>query len=328
MYYSPQVIVKDTSDFAQQINLKTKGRNKSIILNYSTATPWTNKGYKHYIFRKTGNNWALIDSVIGAGNTMQYEDKGLYLNQSLVKGIEYEYVVKTIGKYGNPKVPKPLPNLSPIAKGSLFDSTPPCKPVLIITSPPCSDCSAFKAIVNPQNLLSWTNNSLTCDSLVKQYKVYYKAHETDEVYTLIGTTSDTFLYHSNTGSLAGCYYVQATSFSDIIGPPSNEVCLDNCVFADLPNVFTPNGDSYNQVFRFICAASSFIKNTQVRIYNRWGNLIYDSPQVAAESLWDGKAGNKLMEDGMYYYEVTCDYQRLSRADERLHLKGWLMLLRD
>ena len=65
---------------------------------------------------------------------------------------------------------------------------------------------------------------------------------------------------------------------------------------------------------------------EVKIYNRWGNLIYEGPALP-ESLWDGKSGSKAMDDGLYYFYVNLNYIRLHRFDEKVNLKGWVMLLR-
>jgi gliding motility-associated-like protein len=256
---------------------------------------------------------------------MLYEDRGTVQNP-LLKSVTYQYVVKTVGKYGNPKVPKPLPNLSPIAKGTMIDSTVPCSPILKISTPPCDNCESYRALINPKNFLTWSNSNRSCDSLVKKYLVYYKPYAEDTAYTLIASTLDTFLYHSNAGSLAGCYYIRSLSLSDISSPKSEEICIDNCFFAELPNVFTPNGDTYNNVFRFTCVANTLASEIDVKIYNRWGNLIYEGP-AQPESLWEGKSGSNIMDDGLYYFYVNLNYIRLHRSDEKINLKGWVMLLR-
>lgn len=51
----------------------------------------------------------------------------------------------------------------------------------------------------------------------------------------------------------------------------------------LPNVFTPNGDSINDVFRPFLDE---ITELEMTIYDRWGNLIYDSKRLRC--FWDGR----------------------------------------
>jgi gliding motility-associated-like protein len=48
-----------------------------------------------------------------------------------------------------------------------------------------------------------------------------------------------------------------------------------------------------------------LQNVQVRIYNRWGNLVYENPNYSNNNPWDGQTtkGDEL-EDGVYFYTIT------------------------
>ena len=54
----------------------------------------------------------------------------------------------------------------------------------------------------------------------------------------------------------------------------------------IPNAFTPNNDGVNDVFEFY---SAFAKNLAVKIYNRWGELVFESIDI--EFFWDGTIHN-------------------------------------
>jgi len=78
----------------------------------------------------------------------------------------------------------------------------------------------------------------------------------------------------------------------------------------IPNVFTPNGDGYNDVFQVI---TSGIIDYDLQIYNRWGVLLFESSSTAIH--WDGRtnAGVEAAE-GTYFYILTAksgtkDYSR-------------------
>ena len=46
----------------------------------------------------------------------------------------------------------------------------------------------------------------------------------------------------------------------------------------MPNVFTPNGDEINDIFNFVVVdgKSEFVTTLDFRIYNRWGEKVYDN----------------------------------------------------
>jgi gliding motility-associated-like protein len=69
-------------------------------------------------------------------------------------------------------------------------------------------------------------------------------------------------------------------------------------FIIIPNVFTPNNDLLNDIFR---STSLNIAEWDSRIYNRWGHLVYHS--VEPDIMWDGKWNGKPCEDGVYVYVI-------------------------
>ena len=81
---------------------------------------------------------------------------------------------------------------------------------------------------------------------------------------------------------------------------SNEVCIDDCPLYILPNTFTPNGDGANDLFK--PRQNLFVQTVDFKVYNQWGNLLFETQNP--DILWDGldKSGNKV-NTGTYYY--TC-----------------------
>lgn len=65
----------------------------------------------------------------------------------------------------------------------------------------------------------------------------------------------------------------------------------------IPNIFTPNSDGINDDF---FAVSSGIENETMKIYNRWGGVVFSSEKVSEP--WRGTDGNGLeLADGVYFY---------------------------
>jgi gliding motility-associated-like protein len=59
----------------------------------------------------------------------------------------------------------------------------------------------------------------------------------------------------------------------------------------IPNVFTPNNDGVNDVFKI----ENLVPNSSLTIYNRWGSAVYKSTNY--QNNWDGDNCS----DGVYYY---------------------------
>ncbi|MDI9339375.1 MAG: gliding motility-associated C-terminal domain-containing protein [Sediminibacterium sp.] len=69
----------------------------------------------------------------------------------------------------------------------------------------------------------------------------------------------------------------------------------------VPNVFSPNGDGSNDFFELNTAT---LPMANVKIFDRWGNLVFEKSVSAERILWDGK--NKRHEncsDGTFFYII-------------------------
>ena len=66
--------------------------------------------------------------------------------------------------------------------------------------------------------------------------------------------------------------------------------------------FSPNGDEYNPVW-VIENAEQWGDKIHVRVFNRWGELIFESKGYGGDAAWDGTRNGKLMPVGSYYYII-------------------------
>jgi gliding motility-associated-like protein len=66
----------------------------------------------------------------------------------------------------------------------------------------------------------------------------------------------------------------------------------------VPNSFTPNGDGINDEFVII---SEDITNFSLMIFNRWGELLYESTDI--EESWDGTYKGKLSQIDTYIWKI-------------------------
>lgn len=67
-------------------------------------------------------------------------------------------------------------------------------------------------------------------------------------------------------------------------------------FISIPNVFSPNGDKMNDVFKF---SSSGIKDMNCTIFNRWGIKVYE--WNGTSGFWDGNSKSGSAPSGTYFY---------------------------
>lgn len=85
-----------------------------------------------------------------------------------------------------------------------------------------------------------------------------------------------------------------------------------------PNAFTPDGNNRNEIFRI---NGRFITTYQLRIYNRWGELIFVSDNM--EQGWDGTMNGQILPLGTYAF--VADMQDMAGRD--ITKTGTILLLR-
>jgi len=88
----------------------------------------------------------------------------------------------------------------------------------------------------------------------------------------------------------------------------------------ISNAFTPNGDGINDWFK---AYTENVDQFSLRIYNRWGELVYESTDPLDQG-WNGTFQNKPQNIGTYVYHLTAS--RIG-IEESIHMKGNITLLR-
>jgi gliding motility-associated-like protein len=70
----------------------------------------------------------------------------------------------------------------------------------------------------------------------------------------------------------------------------------------IPNVFTPNNDSINDVWRFGLGKGNVLKD--IAVFNRWGNLMYQKTNNLSQTtvLWDGRTtSGEETSSGVYFF---------------------------
>ncbi len=94
----------------------------------------------------------------------------------------------------------------------------------------------------------------------------------------------------------------------------------------LPNVITPNGDGFNDIFEPKVTGLSLITGAKTVIFNRWGNILLDTDDPLIQ--WDGKSKQTKMDcpPGTYFYVTDITYVDKA-GEETLHLQGSITIVR-
>lgn len=94
--------------------------------------------------------------------------------------------------------------------------------------------------------------------------------------------------------------------------------VEPCCQVSMPTAFSPNGDGRNDIFRMVTRGHQPV--TMFRVYNRWGNMVFESQSQAVG--WDGTFNGEPAPMGSYHYIIQ--YNCEGRIKE---LKGDVTLIR-
>ncbi len=73
---------------------------------------------------------------------------------------------------------------------------------------------------------------------------------------------------------------------------------------DVPNAFTPNGDTHNDVFRILYYNITALHLNYFRIFNTYGELVFTTTDISKG--WDGTFKGKKAVQGAYVYDISID----------------------
>ncbi|HEU0228503.1 MAG TPA: gliding motility-associated C-terminal domain-containing protein, partial [Arachidicoccus soli] len=99
------------------------------------------------------------------------------------------------------------------------------------------------------------------------------------------------------------------------------VKIQNEVLLFAPNTFTPDGDKFNGTWS-VSITGINIYNFHLQIYNRWGELIFES--FDPSGVWDGTYGGKIVPDGTYIWHIRTED---AINDNKYEFKGTVNVIR-
>ena len=119
----------------------------------------------------------------------------------------------------------------------------------------------------------------------------------------------------------GFYKVKVTNVSGCAAYDSVRV-LPRCpTIVFVPNAFSPNNDSHNDIFKV--SGNDFI-DFQLAIYNRWGEHVFSTKN--SDIGWDGNFKGSFAPEGIYLW--TLSYKGYSETGKTVkYVSGTIQLLR-
>jgi gliding motility-associated-like protein len=93
----------------------------------------------------------------------------------------------------------------------------------------------------------------------------------------------------------------ATSKNNCKDSSFARVVVGKKFFLHIPSAFSPNGDGINDNFTIIASPGVTFEGS---IYNGWGEKIFHSNPLSNSSFWDGTYNNKIVQNGVYVYQIT------------------------
>lgn len=298
-----------SSSSSTSVFLIGKEFNNSAQLNWIQSTPWINSSFEILIQDKDDPlNFIAIDTV--------FEGSSCLVN-NLPNQEEACFKINSIGQYSGTIYTDSITNFSQLICVTPADNIAPCPPILNF-DPNCDNNEIF---------LSWNYLNDTCDADILFTKIFKKStiNFEYELYQTFNGKSITNFRDFSLTNLVGCY---AIVVEDTLGNQSDieqNHCIENCYEYTLPNIFSPNGDNFNDVF--IPIKNTQIEKVNFQVYNRWGNLIFETDNSNLN--WDGRnmTTNLPVSGGVYFYTCIIFINTLNGTIEK-NLNGFIHIIND
>lgn len=354
----------DGSSQARNVYLVGKTDTDAISLNWFTDTPWSNEFQVHRIYREKtpgSNEFNRIANVsVGNRSTFRFTDTGEdafaedgTFSVKIQPDSTYCYYVETVGEYGEGYPDFTLINASQkicfkavsggtggndgglnpgdggSGGGGGGTNLDPCTPLLNSVQTDCDKLDEDQDCVfnNFTNRLSWSlQKSSDCDTSIVNYTIHYARADSLD-YSIIETINAKSFSHVKPNQIQGCYYIKAISGTGKLSQASNRICVENCPKFDLPNVFSPNGDGYNDRFLPL-RCPRFVEQVKAKIVDRYGQLVYEYEGDLSGFGWDGtNLKGQSVASSTYFYEVEVLFTNAVNSQRNKSMKGWVELIK-
>ena len=297
-----------TSRTGSSIFLTALQSNSNVILNWNETVPWINSSYTIYKQNSNGN----FDSI-NQSFTKSIVDFNPKFNEKLC------YYVQSEGSYNSILDNELLLNNSQISCITIIDTVAAC--CLSLLQPNLCNTNEMDTSISIDFKFSLTDSQCKLGDI--QYIYLYGLTQNND--TILLTTIEELIQLTSTIQINPQSY---SAFFIKLIDNQNQLCNKiqlvypiTCPQYELPNTFTPNSDNRNDFFK--PRKNQYIKEIDLKVFNRWGSLVFETkdPQIN----WNGydMQGNKL-ENAVYYY--SCKIVPVSSFMNGETLKGFIEIL--
>jgi gliding motility-associated-like protein len=189
--------------------------------------------------------------------------------------------------------------------------------------------STIHLVGNPQpglsNFLTWTPFDLE-NAEVIDYAIYRIVNGSATFVDVVPAATTSFSDEVDPSDQAEsnvCYFVVANANVTLpngaiepIESASNTTCVEQLASIVAPNAFAPQG--INQIFKPLVIFGETV-DYQFRVYNRWGELIFETKDV--DQGWNGKYKGTVQPMGAYIFQA-----RITQSSGRVVEEGGVFML--
>jgi gliding motility-associated-like protein len=184
--------------------------------------------------------------------------------------------------------------------------------ICVQENPTANFSTSINDFTQPNESVTFINNSIGASGYIWSFGDGTLGNELNPIHLYSGTNNGFTITLIATTSM-GC--MDSTSMT---------IGYEETASFYIPNTFTPDGDKFNQTFNPIFSSGIDYQNYTMLIYNRWGEIVFETHDVAIG--WDGSYGTEGLDaqPGVYTYQITV---KIPETDERKIIAGHVNLLR-
>jgi gliding motility-associated-like protein len=145
--------------------------------------------------------------------------------------------------------------------------------------------------VLPNTVVNFNNYSSNADSYLWQFDAYSQSTAEDTTYRFPLERADTYYVELIASNQYGC-----------IDSTTRQVTVQEDIDIYIPNCFTPDYDGINDVWEIQGRGFQGL-GFELLIFNRWGDVIFESIDPFQAWTGDVNGGEIFAPDGLYFYRL-------------------------